>query len=57
MQDEPSDTIKEFQEALSKKAFADKNDYKHYENMCVHTDNFSHRNNPPRSKLTSPFSA
>ncbi|KAG7561868.1 hypothetical protein FFLO_02685 [Filobasidium floriforme] len=31
--DEPSDTVKEFQEALSKKAFADKNDYKHYEKM------------------------
>lgn len=57
MQDEPSDTIKEFQEALSKKAFADKNDYKHYENMCVQMDIFSHRNNPPRSKLTSLFSA
>jgi dienelactone hydrolase len=37
-QDEPSDTIKEFQEALSKKAFADKNDYKHYDQMYVHLD-------------------
>lgn len=57
MQDEPSDTVKEFQEALSKKAFADKNDYKHYENMCVHPDNLSNRDNPRRSKLTLPFFA
>jgi hypothetical protein len=57
MQDEPSDTIKEFQEALSKKAFADKNDYKHYENMCVHSDMLSSRDQPPHRKLTLPFFA
>ena len=52
MQDEPSDTVKEFQEALSKKAFADKNDYKHYENMCVHPQKLSNSDNPFRPKLT-----